>query len=77
MQHRQMAWLEVREGDQKILHLRADTGRWVPYYSCPQYCRPDVRLPGASKGYPTMQALLKAGWTLVGSEEATLVLTSS
>ena len=77
MKYREMAWLEVQGGDQKILHLRADTGVWVPYYRCPEYCRPDITLPGASKGYVTMQALLKAGWTLVSSEQAAKVLTFS
>lgn len=72
-----MAWLEVQGGDRKILHLRADTGGWVPYYKFPEYCRPDITLPGASKGYVTMQALLKAGWTLVSSEQATKVLLFS
>lgn len=71
MRYQQMAWLEAHEGaDRKILHLRNDNGQWKPYTAFPTLCKPDITLPGASKGYPTMQHLLKSGWTLVSTTEA-------
>ena len=71
MNYKQMAWLELYEGaSNKVLHLRADSGVWMPYTSFSRLCKPDLRIRGASQGYPTMQHLLAQGWQLLSSEEA-------
>lgn len=71
MKYRQMAWLEPYENaSNKVLHLRSDSGRWLPYTAYPGLCKPDLMIRGASKGYPTMQHLMACGWQLVSSEDA-------
>jgi hypothetical protein len=75
MKYRQMAWLETHStATNKVLHLKADDGNWHPYSAFSHLRKPDSTLPGASKGYATMQHLLKAGWQLVPSEEASKVM---
>lgn len=68
----EMAWLAPDfGGGTKILHLRLKpTDRWQPYTAFPQYAKPDYQIPNGSKGYATMQFLLKQNWTLVASSEA-------
>lgn len=71
MKYRQMAWLELYDGaSNKVLHLRADSGKWIIYTAFPKLCKPDLRIRGASAGYPTMQHLLAQGWQILGSDEA-------
>jgi hypothetical protein len=71
MKYRQMAWLKTHDtADNKVLHLKADDGKFHPYYAFSHLRQPDSTLPGASRGYPTMQHLMRSGWTLVPSEEA-------
>lgn len=65
-----MTWLEPPGGDRKILHLKADSGAWLPYYSFPALRQPDSSRQDESKGYRTMQHLLRSGWSLVPSSEA-------
>ena len=68
MLYNKMAWLEVEGEERKILHIKSDSGAWLPYTAFPLLKRPDCTLPGASKGYTTMQALLRQGWTLEPTE---------
>lgn len=70
MKYKQMAWLEPLGCDRKILHLKTDDGQWLPYTSFPALCKPDYVIPHGSKGYATMQHLLRLKWQLVPSEEA-------
>jgi hypothetical protein len=68
MLYNKMAWLDAAGEDRKILHIKSDSGVWLPYTAFPLLKRPDNTMPGASKGYATMQALLRQGWTLEQSE---------
>ncbi|MEB3178999.1 MAG: hypothetical protein VKL59_08235 [Nostocaceae cyanobacterium] len=74
--HRQMCWLSASGTDgEKILHLRtASHEPWRPYTAFSQLTVPDYRIPGGSKGWATYQKLLKAGWTLVPSDQANKVV---
>jgi len=47
-----------------VLHLYVD-GNWKPYTQCPNYAIADYTVPKGSKGYATMQRLLKLGWKIV------------
>lgn len=58
-------WRNVEGQAFKVLCLW-DGLRWVPCYATKHYV-PD-HLIGNSKGFATMQALLKQGWTLEKSE---------
>lgn len=77
MKYNQMAWLEPMGSDCKILHIRADDGQWLPYTSFTALRKPDYDIPSGSKGYATMQHLLRLKWQLVSSEEAMKALTSA
>jgi hypothetical protein len=71
----QMAWLDSMRGDSdfKILHLRFNPGEpWQPYTSAKfaNLRKPDLAVPGASKGYPTFQFLLKAKWEVIATDKA-------
>ena len=68
MLYNKMAWLEAVGEERKILHIKSDSGVWLPYTVFPLLKRPDCTLPDASKGYPTMQALLRQGWTIEPTE---------
>lgn len=57
----EMRWQEPREGQPKILFIDEGDG-FVPYANC-VYSVPDY--PIGSKGYATMQKLLKMGWRLI------------
>lgn len=64
----QMAWLSLSPDSAKILHIRlSSSDPWQPYTRFPVLCRPDDR--GNSKGYATMQALLKRGAVFVPNAE--------
>lgn len=66
---RQMCWLGIDENSPKQLYLRKyPTSPWRSYRACPEYV-PDYLIQGGSKGYATMQVLLKQGWQLVSSQE--------
>lgn len=70
---RLMAWrsLSGSEDEEKILHIK-EGEKWVPYFrSC--YKVPDYKVPGGSKGYATMQALLKQGWVFESAVVKSLV----
>lgn len=69
MKYNKMAWLEVVGEERKILHIKSDSGAWLPYTAFPLLKRLDCTLPGAIKGYTTMQALLKQGWTIEPTEQ--------
>lgn len=71
---KKMAWLAAGAGDgEKILHILID-GVWKPYSQCPGLRSPDYFMPlnhGAlSKGFATMQSLLRQGYELVPSSQA-------
>lgn len=72
----QMCWLSALGANgEKILHLRLDPNQpWKPYTSCSEYAVPDYIIPRGSKGWATYQKLLKAGWTLVPTDQAHRVL---
>lgn len=73
---KQMAWLPVGgTGDgEKVLHIKVQ-GRWMPYNSTP-YAVPDVQMHPPlqygrpSRGFTTMQKLLKQGFELITTESA-------
>lgn len=64
-----MCWLYTSsEVKNRILHLRLNTtDKWRPYNTFP-FAVPDYRDIGGSKGFATMQHLLKNGWTIVSGE---------
>ncbi|MBW4469249.1 MAG: hypothetical protein KME45_03190 [Stenomitos rutilans HA7619-LM2] len=64
----QMQWRSPTPDQPKLLYLNIGDG-WKPYTQFPQYQVPDYRIPGASKGFATMQALLKRGFALLPSGE--------
>lgn len=72
----QMCWLSSFGADgEKILHLRLEPNQpWKPYTAHRQYSVPDYPIPGGSKGWATYHKLLKAGWTLVPTNQAYRVL---
>jgi hypothetical protein len=59
-----MKWQSVGlSGEEKVLHLLPPGATsWLPYTSLPQYARPDYGVHRGSKGFATMQSLLKQGW---------------
>lgn len=67
-----MAWLPVGSGDDtKILHLKpAGENSYRPYTAYKSYAQPDYKVQGGSRGYATMQALLKSGWEFESSDVA-------
>ncbi len=70
---KQMCWLPRRGNDQeqKILHLRTSPNQgWRPYTCFPQFCVPDYREPGGSKGWATYQTLRNQGWNLIPTHQA-------
>lgn len=70
---KQMCWLAIGGMQtEKILHLRiAANAPWQPYTAFPQYAVPDHQIPHGSKGWATYQKLLRSGWTLVPTTQAT------
>lgn len=68
----QMCWLPLLGGDkQKVLHLRTHPNQpWRPYTAFSQYSVPDYDIPNGSRGWATYQKLMKAGWALVPSAQA-------
>lgn len=66
----QMCWLAGLGEGAKILHLREQPHQpWTPYTSS-RHRVPDLRVPGASKGWTTYQKLRAAGWLLVATDQA-------
>lgn len=68
----QMCWMASSGSNNqtKILHLRLTPQEpWKPYTSFPQLSVTDYSVPRGSKGYSTMQRLLKAGWKLMPSPD--------
>lgn len=76
---KEMCWLDpLGSNAAKILHLRtAPNSPWRPYTAFPEYIAPDYQIPGGSKGWATYQKLLKAGWTLVPSTDANIIVLNS
>ncbi|MDV3349242.1 hypothetical protein D0962_22535 [Leptolyngbyaceae cyanobacterium CCMR0082] len=67
---KQMAWLPQDNGQEKILHLRIEQGTsWRPYTMFPQFISPDHMAIG-SRGFSTFQKLLREGWELIASDQA-------
>lgn len=67
----QMTWLDSSGHQFKILYLRASEAHpWQPYTAFPHLRQPDLQIKGASKGYTTMQYLLKRNWQLVATAAA-------
>jgi hypothetical protein len=58
---RKMCWKDT--GERLELHLY-DSGVWI-HYKRSSLAVPDYNIPGGSKGYATMQALLKQGWEVI------------
>jgi hypothetical protein len=53
----EMCWV------QGVLYLRLESWHsWKVFTAFPQYMKPDT-VKGCSKGYATMQHLIKLGWT--------------
>jgi hypothetical protein len=69
---KQLCWLpKFGLNGQLVLHLRMERHQpWEPYTAYPQLSVPDLRIPGGSKGWATSQKLLRAGWTLISTEQA-------
>lgn len=69
----QMCWLSLTGGDgEKVLHLRTQPSQpWKPYTACPGLAVSDYNIPGGSKGWATYQKLMRAGWALVPTAQAT------
>jgi hypothetical protein len=69
---KQMCWLAKMGTDEaKILYLRTTPhDSWRPYTAFPQYAVADYLVPQGSRGWATYQKLLKAGWTLIPSDQA-------
>lgn len=67
---KQMCWLYTSSNiSNRILHLRFNaTDKWKPYTTFPNVSVPDYKDVGGSKGFATMQHLLKQGWTIVPNE---------
>lgn len=64
----QMAWLSKNPDGMKILHLKpSSSSRWIPYTES-SLGVPDYLIQRGSKGYATMQVLMKGGWKLVSSD---------
>jgi hypothetical protein len=64
----EMRWLSESENGTKVLYLREKSYEpWKHYYLFQHLCIPDYQIPGGSKGYATMQKLLKAGWSYISS----------
>lgn len=68
----QMCWLAGFSTDgEKVLHLRLGAHQpWKSYRSFSQYAALDHDIPGGSQGMATFQKLLKAGWTVIPSDQA-------
>lgn len=68
----QMCWLAgLAATEEKILHLRLESHHpWKPYNSLSEYAVRDYSLPRGSKGMATFHRLIKAGWTVVPSDQA-------
>jgi hypothetical protein len=68
----QLCWLpKFGSGEQLFLHLRQESYHpWKTYTSYPGLCVPDYPVTGGSRGWATYQSLLKAGWTLIPTEQA-------
>ncbi len=68
----QLCWLpKFGANGQLFLHLRLEPYQpWRLHTAYPGVCIPDYPVPGGSKGWATCQKLLKAGWTLVPTQQA-------
>ena len=68
----QMQWRSTSSSQgEKVLHIRVNEGSpWKIYTAFPEYCQPDLALPGikCSKGFRTAQHCLGQGFKYVASE---------
>lgn len=66
----QMCWLAESATEEKILHLRLQPqDSWQPYTVFSGYKVPDYTIPEGSRGWATFQHLLRAGWTILPSDQ--------
>jgi hypothetical protein len=67
----QLCWLpKFGANGQLYLHLRLEPHHpWKLYTACPGYYVPDFQIPGGSGGWATCQKLLRAGWTILPTQE--------
>jgi len=68
MSNKVMCWRKVEGKDFKELFIGDGNGGWI-YYAAHPLAAPDLKLPGASKGYRTMQKLLQMGYKLVSDKQ--------
>lgn len=68
----EMAWRAFDGSDNhaKELYFRSSPVEHWQHYTKSPHNQPDLTLPGASKGFTTMQKLLKLGYKFVPSNEA-------
>ncbi len=69
----QMCWkAEFCGTGEKILHIRLNPfDPWKPYKAFPTLAVPDYKIPNGSKGFATMQTLLKKGFSIVNEHHIT------
>ena len=61
-----MAWNKLRNGELAVMD---NDGVWRSYRQLPEFLVYQEDYPEMSKGFRTMQMLLKAGWILVRAED--------
>ncbi|PSB41507.1 hypothetical protein [Chamaesiphon polymorphus] len=68
----QICWIpKFGSKGQLALHLRLEPYHpWKPHTAFPHLCVPDYLIPNGSKGWATCQKLLRAGWTIISTEQA-------
>lgn len=68
----QICWIPKYGSDGTLnLYLRLEPYHpWKPHTAFPGLCVPDYPMPGGSKGWATCQKLLRAGWTIISTEQA-------
>lgn len=64
----QICWLPVQGSDYKELHWRLSPSQSWQHYTVHPERKPDLDLPGASKGMPTAQHLFGRNWQYVSCE---------
>lgn len=86
MNNGQMCWLSGNSLDydgEKILYVRlSNQDTWKPYYQFQNLVVPDYQITGlrhgnCSKGFATMQKLLRLGFSFVPTAEAEKILPLS
>ncbi len=67
----QLCWLPKFGADgQLFLYLRLEPHHpWKVHTSYPAFCISDYPIPSGSHGWATCQKLIKAGWTLIPTQD--------